>query len=136
MVGTPYPSDFKHMLRGQSIKNCPVTNEDIVVDHKIFGTNTHSLEVKTTRGKAHAVIHDFVAIPKKITELHKNVVLTADIVFISKLAFILTLSRQLCFGKIQYVRSRKNSILVNALKKVISLYTTRGLNVQSILMDR
>ena len=34
------------------------------------------------------------------------------------------------------MRSRKNSTLVNALKKFISLYTTRGLNVQSILMDR
>ena len=51
MVVTPSPYDFKHMVRGQFIKNCPVTNEYIVVAHKKIGTNTHSLEGKTTRGK-------------------------------------------------------------------------------------
>ena len=51
MDGTPSPSDFKHMVRGQSIKYCPVTNEDIFVAYRIFGTDTHSLEGKTTRGK-------------------------------------------------------------------------------------
>ena len=95
------------MVCGQSIKNFPVTNEDIVVAYKIFGTNSHSLEGKTTRGKANAVIQDYVAILKEILELHKNVVLTADIIFISKLVFVVTLSQKLCFGKIQYVQSLK-----------------------------
>ena len=77
------------MVRGQSIKNCPVKNEDIFVTHKIFGTNTHSLEGKTTRGKANAVIQDYVAILKEILELHKNVVLTADITLPSPKNFAL-----------------------------------------------
>ena len=80
------------MVRGQSIKKCPVKNEDFVVTHKIFGTNTHSLEGKTTRGKANAVIQDYVDIPKEILELHKIVLLTADIIFISKIAFVVSLS--------------------------------------------
>ena len=80
------------MVCGQSIKNFPVTNEDIVVAYKIFGTNSHSLEGKTTRGKANAVIQDCVDIPKEILELHKIVLLTADIIFISKIAFVVSLS--------------------------------------------
>ena len=63
-------------------------------------------------------------------------VLTADVVFINQLAFVVTLSGKLCFGTIQYVRSRKASSLVKALNKVITLYTTRGLNLASLLMDR
>ena len=66
IVGTPSPFDCKHMVRVQSIKNCTVKNEDNVVAHKIFGTDTHSLEGKTTRGKANAVIQDYVAILKEI----------------------------------------------------------------------
>ena len=98
------------MVRGKYIKNCPVTNEDIVVAYKIFGTNSHSLEGKKTRGKANTVIQDYVSILKEILELHKNVVLTANIIFISKLVFVVTLSQKLCFGKIQYVRSPKKNI--------------------------
>ena len=107
MVGTPSPSDFKNMVRGQSIKIFSVTNEDIKVAHKNFGPDVSSLEGKTTRNRPDPVLQDIVAVPAEILSLHRNVVLTADIVFINKLTFMVTQSRKLCFRTIQYVRSRK-----------------------------
>ena len=49
LVDTPSPSNFKHMVCGQSIKNFPVTNEDMFVPQNMYGTDVTSLEAKTTR---------------------------------------------------------------------------------------
>ena len=111
-------------------------NEDIVVPQNIFGTDVHSLQDKTTRSNTNPVVQDFVDIPEEILSLHQNVLLTADMFFINKLTFVVTLSRKLCFGTIQYVRLRKKISLVKVIKKVLCLHPNRGLNVQSILMDR
>jgi len=86
MVGTPLPKDFNNMVRGNGIKNFPVTHEDCVVADAIWGRDVHSLKDKSTRMQAKSVTTDFVAIPQEVLDLHMDVTLTADVVFTKKLA--------------------------------------------------
>jgi len=42
MVGNPSPKDIKNIVRGHSIKNCPITSEDIVIADITFGPDVAS----------------------------------------------------------------------------------------------
>ena len=94
-----YPSwkDFKWVIRSNQIKDCPVTVQDVDVALKIWGKNIAALKGKTTRAKPNPVARDFVKVPKELLKLHKEVFLTADIFFVNKIPFFLTLSRAICF---------------------------------------
>ena len=105
MVVTPSPSNYEGMVRGNLIKKCPVTAADLTTAQSIHGIDVHSLQEETTQRQPRAVVTDFIAIPGEIRNRHRTVVLTADIVFIRRLPFMVTLSRGICFGKIQYLRS-------------------------------
>ena len=49
IVGCPTVENFKHILRQNIIKNCPVTAEDVNIAEKIFGGDIGTLKGKSTR---------------------------------------------------------------------------------------
>ena len=46
-VGAPTIENFKYLIKGNMIKNCPVTVDDINIMHKIWGDNIAYLNGKT-----------------------------------------------------------------------------------------
>jgi hypothetical protein len=56
--------DFKWVIHGNNIKDCPVTIQYIDVAMKIWGKNIATLKGKTTRSKTHPVARDYVTVPK------------------------------------------------------------------------
>ena len=50
-VGPATVENFKHMIRSNMVKNCPVTVEDVTIAEKIFGPAMSSLKGKSTRQK-------------------------------------------------------------------------------------
>ena len=63
-VGTPTVKNFKHSLRTNHIKDCPVTERDVNIAEKIFGPDVGSLKSKTTRRKPEAVKEDEIEVPQ------------------------------------------------------------------------
>ena len=51
-LGYPSMKDFKWVIQSNQIKDCPVTVDDIVTAHKIWGKDIAALKGKTTRSKA------------------------------------------------------------------------------------
>jgi hypothetical protein len=51
-LGYPSIKDFKWVIQSNQIKDCPVTVQDIVTAHQIWGKNIAALKGKTTRIKA------------------------------------------------------------------------------------
>ena len=49
-----------------TIKNNPVTTEDLDIAKKIFGPDISSLKGKTTRRKPVPVIEDYIEIPREL----------------------------------------------------------------------
>jgi hypothetical protein len=69
-------------------------------------------------------------------DLNKNVTITADVIFVGGLGFMITSSRNIKFTTTEYVAKRSKANLVNSFKKVFQIYNQRGFNIQTALMDR
>jgi hypothetical protein len=136
LVGYTPPRDFKNMVRSNMIKNCTVTPADIDNAHKLFGADIATLRVKTVRRTQDAVMADYVAIPKEIIDLNKEITLAADILFVNGMPFVTSLSRKIKFATMEYVSSRSEPNLIRSLLKIIKLYRARGFDPRIALMDR
>jgi hypothetical protein len=106
-----YPSwkDFKWISRSNQIKDCPVTVNHIDTAFKIWGKNVKALKGKTTRTKPDPVARDFVKVPVELLKLHKEVYVTANLFFMNKIPFFLTLSCKTCFMAINHLMDRTGS---------------------------
>jgi hypothetical protein len=51
-LGYPSVKDFKWVIQSNQIKDCPVTVQDVVTAHQIWGKNIAALKGKTTRRKS------------------------------------------------------------------------------------
>ena len=132
-----YPSltDFKWMVQSNSIQDCPVTLNDIVLAEKIWGPNIAALKGKTTRSTPKPVTTDYLQVPKGILDLHKEVYLTADIFFVNQVPFLLTYSRHLCFTTVTHLSDRKIQTIVSAYGEVHQLYHRRGFHINTLALD-
>jgi hypothetical protein len=97
MIGSPSKGDFKSMVRGNMINNCPATTDAITNTRAIFGPNLASLRGKTVRRTPAPVVADYVSVARDIVDRNKIVTLAADAFFVDGIAFLLTVSRQIKF---------------------------------------
>jgi hypothetical protein len=84
--------DFKWIIWSNQIKDCPVTVDHVDTALKIWGKNVAALKGKTTWMKPDPVARDFVKVPVELLKLHKEVYITANLFFVNKIPFFLTLS--------------------------------------------
>ena len=70
IVGSPIVEAFKAMLKGNVIKNCPVTAADVDIAEKIYGPAISTLKGKTTRKIPKAMVADEVLIPQELLTKH------------------------------------------------------------------
>ncbi len=92
MIGNPSKGDFKEMVSGNLIKNCPLTTNNITNAHTIFGPDLASIRGKTVRRTPAPVVADYVAVPHALVEQNKVVTMAADVFFVDGKAFFTTAS--------------------------------------------
>jgi hypothetical protein len=117
------------------MSNCPVKRSDIANAAVIFGPNRNVLRGKTVRQRPTRVEADFIQIPRDYYVLHKFVTLTADLMFVNGVAFLVTLSRGIRMYTAEYMPTRTVDQLGSGLTKVLNLYRRGGFVVRVILMD-
>ncbi len=93
MIGNPSEQDFKGMVGGNMVHNCPVTTKAITNVHAIYGPSLESVRGKTVWQMPAPVAADYVAVPKEIVKCNKIVTLAADVFFVDGTAFLLNVSR-------------------------------------------
>jgi hypothetical protein len=135
MIGNPSEQDFKGMVRGNMIHNCPITTKAIISARAIYGPSLESVRGKTVRQMPAPVVADYVAVPKEIVERNKIVTLAADVSFVDGMAFLSTVSRQIKFIAAKYNAVCTAKSLSKHLERVIQVYTRAGFNMCRILMD-
>ena len=106
-VAHPPDSKFKLMVNSPSRKNCPVTVQDITNSRAIFGPDLQRLQGRSTRKKPKRVAPEYMGIPRAIYERYKYVTLTADVMFVNGIAFLVSLSRGIMFYMAETVPNRK-----------------------------
>jgi hypothetical protein len=89
MIGNPSKGDFKSMVSGNLIKNCPVMTADITNARAIIGPDLASIRGKTVRRTPAPVVADYVAVPCALVEQNKVVTIAADIFFVDGTEFLI-----------------------------------------------
>ena len=102
----------------------------------IFGTYLAGIRGKIVRQKPNRVDTSEIMVPRHFYATHRIVTLTANVMFVNGVPFLVTLSRKIRLFTVEYLLSRTAVQLRNYLAKVIKLYAREGFSVQTILMDQ
>ena len=107
-IGNPPDERCKGIVIVRSLKHCPVTVEDIANAHAILGPNRARLKGVATRQPVHftKTMGERLKIPRDFYRLHKSVTLTADLMFVSGLPFLVTYSKGIKMTTAEYVPGR------------------------------
>ena len=134
-IGRPSLKDYIRIVTVNLLPNCPVTKADILVAEDIFGPEMGILKGKTKRRKPSMVRRVVEPIPPAIMRQYRHVTLGADIMHINGIPFFFTVSRHIKFGTIEPLVSRRQEVLINAIKAVAQIYHRGGFQVMQALMD-
>ena len=107
IMGHPSKQDFIKMIRGGTMKNCDVTEEDVKRMYDIWVVDVEAIKGKSTRSSPDRVRFSIIALPAEILEKNKIVTLDVDNFFTNRLAFFISLSQALIFNTVQYLTDRK-----------------------------
>jgi len=117
------------------LRDTPVTKADIAAADAIFGPNVGSLKGKTVRRPNEHIAAGIDPVPADVMKMHAQLTLAIDIMFINKIAFFVTKSRELQFTTIEALPNRQVKTVKDVLRTVIHLYESRGFIVGSIMAD-
>jgi hypothetical protein len=134
MIGRPSTKEFIKIVDKNLLPNCPITRRDVQAAEDIFGPDIGTLKGKTIRWAPNTVHPNMVDFPDELKQ-YQSVTLCADIMFINKLPFLVTCSRNIKFDTAELLENRERKSILQALTKVIRIYKARGLDVQFMLMD-
>lgn len=132
-----YPStrDFQDIISKNILPNSPVCWDDIAAAEDIFGHNIGALKGKTVHTPGTHADSQVDGIPRAIKQLHGDVTLSIDIMFIKKMPFFITKSRHFHFGTVEYISNRQISTVKSALTRILGTYKWHGLKVTTIKAD-
>jgi hypothetical protein len=135
MIGAPTESEFQSLIRLNLLKDCPITNSDIINAHKIFGPDLANIRGKMVRRKPRHVNTELVDIPQALADNKKNVTLVADVMFINGVPFLVSSSRYILLTTIEHAPDCKAPKLGYLIHRIMNTYARAGFNVHTILMD-
>jgi hypothetical protein len=135
IIGRPGTKEFVRIVKDGLLPNCLVTQKDIKAAEDIFGADVGALKGKTTHQAPERVRMTGVTIPTELLDRYKTMTLCGDIMFVNKIPFFVSISRNLKFGTAEMIANRQQKTMFNAVEHVCKLYRSRGFKVEFILMD-
>jgi hypothetical protein len=126
---------YRNIVENNLLKNCPINTTDIVAAKDILGTNLSSLKGKTVRRNGSHVRSGQVGIPREIMERYREITLAADIMFVNRIPFLVSISRNLKFGTSEVLKNRKNATIIQAFKNIKGIYQKRGFKIVTCHAD-
>jgi hypothetical protein len=94
-----------------------------------------ALKGKTTQMTPDPVARDFVKVPVELLKLHKEVYVTANLFFVSKIPFFLTLSCKICFTAINHPADRTVPQIFMVFKEIYQYYLQCGFCITMVHAD-
>ena len=134
-IGRPTTKDFIRYVALNLIPNCPITAQDIKNAEFVWGPELGCLKGKTTRQPSPKVRLENSPIPAPILQQYRNVTLSVDVMKVTGIPFLMTISRHIKFGSAGRLDNMKNSHIIKHFKAIIGTYVTRGFRVTIILAD-
>ena len=95
MVPSPSERNFQAMVHLKMLKDCPVTNNDIRNAHTIYGSDLAYIRGTTVCRKPAHIPTNYVNDPWNLIQLHQQVTLSADIMFVNSIPFMVSALRSI-----------------------------------------
>jgi hypothetical protein len=88
MMAHPPEAKMKHMVSSNNVLNIPFTSTDFANGRALFGPDRGAIRGKTVRQRPHKVRPELIEIPHELYERTRDVILTADVMFVDGLPFL------------------------------------------------
>jgi hypothetical protein len=134
-VGTPTIETFKTLIKMNTIRNCPVTAEDVNIAEKIFGADMSNLKGKLTRQKSTPVREDTVEIPEELIAQNCKIELCIDIMYVNESGFMTTIYRTIRFRSAIPIDNRTHKEYYRVLDMVLRVYNSAGFHIKTTHCD-
>ena len=133
MIGAPTEHEYQGLVRHLFLQDFPITPSDIANALKIFGPDLANIRGEMVRRKPEHVSTEIVEIPQQILSNQKHVTLSADVMFVNQVPFLVSLSRNINLMTIEYVPRCSASKLGLLLQQIIAVYAHAGVKVWTLM---
>jgi hypothetical protein len=110
--------------------DCPVTWADIQAAEDISGPNLGSIKGKTVWRPNPCVAMGVDPIPQEILSIYRDVTISIDITFVSKVLFCITVSHSIKFGMVEMLLNQQVKTVKKCMDKVANLYIKEAFRLQ------
>ena len=128
--------NFKHYLRQNIIKNCPVTLDDINRAQKIFRHEVGHLKGSTTRKTPSVIREEKIEIPREIIHQHDDFRLYIDLFYVNGMPMLTSIDSPIRNRALVCLDNREADSLYNGIDVVLRSYNKAGYFVKKIYCDR
>ena len=132
-----YPSDkhFMSIINNNALPNCLVSPCDLNNAKIVYGPDVHQLMGKSTRKRPSPVHNNRVVIPPQIKESYSELKLAANVMFVNKQPFLVTISWGILFGTATAINKVNNKCVGTALQTVLQQYNVYQYKVSVVHVD-
>jgi hypothetical protein len=126
---------MKAIIRMNTIKNNPVTTEDVNIAKKIFGLDISSFKGNTSHRRPVPVIEDYIKIPRELIAAQHSITLCLNGMKVYGIPFLTTISKNILYCMAQYVEKQTLSVCCNCLGQVFRAYNLGGFQITNARCD-
>ena len=135
MMAHPRQDKMAEIVGSNVVTNCPFNAADLANSKIIFGPDRGSIKGKTVRTRPSAVRPEYTTIPRDLFERLQNVTLSADVMFVNGIPFLITQSRAIKLVTVEFLPSRTVDQLRLKLERAMRIYRRGGFVIRELLMD-
>jgi hypothetical protein len=132
-LGCPTVVNFKHILRQNLLKNCPINIDDVVNAERIFWPDIGTLKGKSTRKVPVPVKTDEI---EELKEMHKDLTLCIDIMFINGMPMLTSIDRSIRFRALVALDNRSGTAIFDGLDSIYRIYKKSGFTINGYTVIR
>jgi hypothetical protein len=133
--GCPSDNNLRAIIRRNSVRDCPIVENDVKLAEQIFGKDIAIIKGKTMCKKPAIVLHDTISIPPELKMAQRDVTLAIDSFYVNKMVFFHTISEAIHYRTTQWIPDRETDTYKHALTVVLKMYKSAGFNVAFIHAD-
>jgi hypothetical protein len=100
------------------LSNYPVTQQNITAAEHILQPDIRSLKRKAVEPRLMNILHS-------ILSRYHNITICANIMFVNKISFFMSISQNIKFGTAEMLSKQQNQILLKASQQIHSIYLQR-----------
>ncbi len=128
--------NFKGIVKGNLIKNLPISVEDIEQAEQIYGPDLYALKGKATRTTPKSVVNDEIKIPSELISKNNKLDLCIDVIYVCGIPFLASIDKQIKYRCVVYLESRESDDFYKAIDAILRKYNKARFTVAMIHCDR